>query len=188
MSSNRTLEARRISGLGVRKRPSFIARSSPLVEERVLDVGLAHREALRAVQRHAVGVGIVGGQRRGATEGSQFHPDGEGRVAPDPLGDPMRLGEEVVREVRSRLKWLMGQEPSLEALRAYVERLSSLGPVRLRVHLGLIKDLIIEVYNEAGQLALAYKVYRCWVSEYQALPDLDANANAVAIQHLKLEN
>jgi phage tail-like protein len=50
------------------------------------------------------------------------------------------------------------------------------------------KDLIIEVYNEAGQVALAYKVFRCWVSEFQALPDLDANANAVAIQHLKLEN
>jgi phage tail-like protein len=50
------------------------------------------------------------------------------------------------------------------------------------------KDLIIEIYNEAGQLALAYKVYRCWVSEYQAAPDLDANANAVALQHLKLEN
>jgi len=50
------------------------------------------------------------------------------------------------------------------------------------------KDVIVEVYNEAGQLALAYRVYRCWVSEYQALPDLDANANAVAIQHLKLEN
>jgi phage tail-like protein len=50
------------------------------------------------------------------------------------------------------------------------------------------KDIIIEVYNEAGQLALAYKVYRCWVSEFQALPDLDANANAVAIQSLKLEN
>ncbi len=50
------------------------------------------------------------------------------------------------------------------------------------------KDIIIEVYNEAGQLALAYKVYRCWVSEYQALPDLDANANAVAIQTIKLEN
>jgi phage tail-like protein len=50
------------------------------------------------------------------------------------------------------------------------------------------KDLIIEFYNEAGQLAIAYKVYRCWVSEYQALPDLDANANAVAIQHIKLEN
>jgi phage tail-like protein len=50
------------------------------------------------------------------------------------------------------------------------------------------KDLIIEVYNEAGQLAIAYKVYRCWVSEFQSLPDLDANANAVAIQHIKLEN
>ena len=50
------------------------------------------------------------------------------------------------------------------------------------------KDIIIEVYNEAGQLSLAYKVFRCWVSEYQSLPDLDANANAVAIQHIKLEN
>ena len=50
------------------------------------------------------------------------------------------------------------------------------------------KDIIIEVYNEAGQKALAYKIYRCWVSEFQSLPDLDANANAVAIQHLKLEN
>lgn len=50
------------------------------------------------------------------------------------------------------------------------------------------KDIIIEVYNEAGQLALAYKVYRCWVSEYTALPDLDANGNAVAIQSIKLEN
>ena len=50
------------------------------------------------------------------------------------------------------------------------------------------KDVRIEVYNEAGQLAVAYHVFRCWVSEFQALPDLDANANAVAIQHIKLEN
>lgn len=50
------------------------------------------------------------------------------------------------------------------------------------------KDIIIEMYNEAGQLAIAYKIYRCWVSEYQALPELDSNANAVAIQTLKLEN
>jgi phage tail-like protein len=50
------------------------------------------------------------------------------------------------------------------------------------------KDIIIEFLNEAGQVAIAYHVSRCWVSEYQALPDLDANANAVAIQHLKLEN
>lgn len=50
------------------------------------------------------------------------------------------------------------------------------------------RNIILEMYNEAGQKVLAYKVYRCWVSEYQAVPDLDANANAVAIQTLKLEN
>ena len=50
------------------------------------------------------------------------------------------------------------------------------------------KDVTLEVYNEAGQLAIAYKIFRCWVSEFQALADLDANANAVAIQHIKLEN
>jgi phage tail-like protein len=49
------------------------------------------------------------------------------------------------------------------------------------------KDIIIDVFNEAGQKAISYKVYRCWPSEYQALPDLDANANAVAIARLKLE-
>ena len=50
------------------------------------------------------------------------------------------------------------------------------------------KDIVIEFYNEAGQLALAYKVYRCWVSEYQALPALDANSSEVAIQSIRLEN
>lgn len=50
------------------------------------------------------------------------------------------------------------------------------------------KDIIIEMYNEAGQLAIAYKVFRCWVSEYQAIPDLDAKANEIAIQTIKLEN
>jgi len=50
------------------------------------------------------------------------------------------------------------------------------------------KNLVIQLLNEAGQVAVAYKVYRCWVSEYQILGELDANANAVAIQHLKLEN
>jgi phage tail-like protein len=50
------------------------------------------------------------------------------------------------------------------------------------------KDLIMDFYNEVGQLAIAYKVYRCWPSEYQALPELDAGANAVAIQTLTLQN
>lgn len=50
------------------------------------------------------------------------------------------------------------------------------------------KDILIDVYNEAGQKVISYHIFRCWVSEYQALPELDANANAVAIQHIKLEN
>jgi phage tail-like protein len=50
------------------------------------------------------------------------------------------------------------------------------------------KNIRIELLNEAGQVAIAYNVYRCWVSEFQALPELDASANAVAIQTLKLEN
>jgi phage tail-like protein len=59
----------------------------------------------------------------------------------------------------------------------------------LEVSLGdFRKDIILELYNEAGQLVIGYHVYRCWVSEFQALPELDANANAVAIQTLKLEN
>jgi phage tail-like protein len=50
------------------------------------------------------------------------------------------------------------------------------------------KDITIDTFNEAGQKVISYRLYRCWVSEYQAMPDMDANANAVAIQHIKLEN
>jgi phage tail-like protein len=50
------------------------------------------------------------------------------------------------------------------------------------------KEVILDLFNEAGQIVLSYQIFRAWVSEYQALPDLDANANAVAIQMLKLEN
>ncbi len=50
------------------------------------------------------------------------------------------------------------------------------------------KDVVLEFYNEAGQLALAYKIYRCWPSVYEALPALDANEAGVAIERLVLEN
>jgi phage tail-like protein len=51
------------------------------------------------------------------------------------------------------------------------------------------KDVLIELYNEAGQLVKAFKVYRCWPSEYQALPDLSADdPAAVAIELLRLEH
>jgi phage tail-like protein len=50
------------------------------------------------------------------------------------------------------------------------------------------KDIIVELLTEQAVVAKAYKVYRCWVSEYQALPEMDANANAVAIETLVLQN
>ena len=50
------------------------------------------------------------------------------------------------------------------------------------------KDLIIELLNEEGMVAKAYKVYRCWVSEYQATPELDANGKVIAIEHMVIQN
>jgi phage tail-like protein len=50
------------------------------------------------------------------------------------------------------------------------------------------KDILLEVSNEAGQVVLTYKIFRCWVSEFQPVADFDANANAISIQHIKLEN
>jgi phage tail-like protein len=49
------------------------------------------------------------------------------------------------------------------------------------------KDVRLEVYDERGTMVLAYRLFRCWVSEYQALPELDASSNAVAIETIKLE-
>ena len=53
---------------------------------------------------------------------------------------------------------------------------------------GFRKDILIELLNEQGVVAKAYKLFRCWVSEYQALPELDANGHAVAFEHIVLQN
>ncbi|HET6613311.1 MAG TPA: phage tail protein [Kofleriaceae bacterium] len=50
------------------------------------------------------------------------------------------------------------------------------------------KNIYLELLNEAGQVVKGYKIYRCWVSEYQALPELDANGNGVAFETLTLQN
>ncbi|WP_406641301.1 phage tail protein [Amycolatopsis sp. WGS_07] len=50
------------------------------------------------------------------------------------------------------------------------------------------RDLIVDVFDEGGQKVLSYQVFNCWVSEWQPVSDLDANANAVAVQHIKVEN
>jgi phage tail-like protein len=53
---------------------------------------------------------------------------------------------------------------------------------------GFRKDVLLEFHNEAGQVALVYKIYRAWVSEFNALPELDASANATAIQSIILQH
>jgi len=78
-------------------------------------------------------------------------------------------------------------DPEFEAWAAKVWQLGATAGAEVSLQ-DFRKDLILDFFNEAGQIAISYKIYRCWVSEYQALPDLDANANAVAIQHIKIEN
>jgi phage tail-like protein len=50
------------------------------------------------------------------------------------------------------------------------------------------KDILLDAFNDAGQKVISYKIYQCWVSEYQALADLDTSGNAVLIQRLTLQN
>jgi len=50
------------------------------------------------------------------------------------------------------------------------------------------RDIVLEMYNEAGQLVISYFIHRCWVSEYQALPELDANSFKVAIEKITIQN
>lgn len=52
----------------------------------------------------------------------------------------------------------------------------------------LRREVRIDLLNEERQPVLRFVVHRCWISEYQALPDLDGGGNAVAIEHIKLEN
>jgi phage tail-like protein len=94
-----------------------------------------------------------------------------GRNKFDPITLERGVTHDLEFEAWANKVWNFGAGPGAE---------SSLADFR--------KDVILDFFNEAGQKAISYKIFRCWVSEYQALPDLDANANAVAIQHLKLEN
>jgi phage tail-like protein len=74
-------------------------------------------------------------------------------------------------------------DPAFEAWANLVHSLDS--PISLR---NFRKDVIIDIFNEAGQLALSYQLFRCWPSEFHAVPELNAGTAAVAIQMLKLEN
>jgi phage tail-like protein len=128
--------------------------------------------------KYVAGISKVGGLKR--TTEVVTHRDGA-----DPstnLKSPGRTEYEAITLERG-----VTHDPEFEL---WAEKVWSLGAA-LESEVSLKdfrKNITIELYNENGQKALAYEVYRCWVSEYQALPELDANANAVAIQMLKLEN
>ena len=79
------------------------------------------------------------------------------------------LTDDTAFEAWANKVWQDGMDPGSEA---------SLADFR--------KDIVVDVFNEAGQKVLSYKVYRCWVSEYQALPSFDANGGAVAIERITI--
>jgi phage tail-like protein len=128
--------------------------------------------------RYVAGISKVGALKR-TTEIVEHREGGDpsmtrkspGRTKYDPITLERGVSHDKDFEQWANKVWNFGGGDGLE---------SSLADFR--------KDINIDVFNEAGQKVISYKVYRCWVSEYQALADLDANANAVAIQHMQLQN
>ena len=128
--------------------------------------------------RYVAGISKVGALKR-TTEPVEHREGGDpstvhkspGRTRYDPITLERGVTHDIDFEQWANKVWNFAGGPGAEA---------SLQDFR--------KDINIDVFNEAGQKVISYKVYRCWVSEFQALSDLDANANAVAIQHIKLEN
>jgi phage tail-like protein len=80
----------------------------------------------------------------------------------------------------------LSQDPAFQAWADYAQKLTSGAPSSSLKNLR--QNVLIVLLNEAAQPVIRYRLYRCWVSEYQAMPDLDGGGNSVAIEHLKLEN
>ena len=129
--------------------------------------------------KYVAGVSKVGALRR-TTE-----------VVAPPRGRRPLQQPQVARPHRVRADHARARRHPRPRVRALGEQGLELGQPSLGAEVSLKdfrKDIIIETYNEAGQVVIAYKLYRCWVSAYNAMPEMDANANAVAIQSITLEN
>ena len=128
--------------------------------------------------KYVAGVNKIGGLRR-TTEVIEHREGGDpstsrkspGRTEYDAITIERGVTHDTAFEEWANLVWQygvgLGSEVALKTFR---------------------KDIVIDLYNEAGQLVFSYKVFRCWVSEYQALPDLDANCGEVAIEYIRIEN
>jgi phage tail-like protein len=102
-------------------------------------------------------------------------------------------GNAIIRKGLGRTKYEaitmergLTQDAAFQTWANYAQVLSSGAPQTSLANLR--QNIIITLLNEAAQPVIQYKIYRCWVSEYQAMPDLDAGGNSVAIEHIKLEN
>jgi phage tail-like protein len=102
-------------------------------------------------------------------------------------------GNAIIRKGLGRTKYEpimlergLTQDPAFQTWADYAQSLTSGAPQTSLKNLR--QNIQITLLNEAAQPVIRYKIYRCWVSEYQALPDLDAGTNLVAIEHLRLEN
>lgn len=136
------------------------------------------RFRIRCEGRYVAAVNKVSALRR-TTEVISFREGGDPstqRVSPgqtrfEPITLERGLTHDPEFENWARRVWQFGAGPGAE--------------VSLR---SFRRDIAIDFFNEAGQLVITYNVFRCWPSEYQALPELDASANAIAIQTLVLQH
>jgi phage tail-like protein len=104
-------------------------------------------------------------------------------------GDPttMRKAPGISKFEPITLERGVTHDTEFEAWASLVWRINNPAGAQIALS-GFRKNLLLELHNEAGQIALVYKIYRAWVSEYNALPELDASANAVAIQSIILQH
>ena len=136
------------------------------------------RFRLRWDGRHVAGLSKASGLQ--STAEVARHRDGGDPSSP--RRSPGRTEFEAITLERG-----VTHDPEFEAWARKVRDIGA-GPHAEASLKNLRKDIALEVLNEAGQVAVSYRIFRCWVSEFQALPDPDAHANAVAIQHITLEN
>ncbi len=125
--------------------------------------------------RYVAGVSKISGLKRTTTVTQHREGAGPGRLRNTPgttSYEPLVL-ERVVSQDREFEIWA-------QAVYDY-ERGAPGAPDRFR------RDVVIDVFNEAGDKVLSYYLYRCWVSEYQALPELDAEGNAAAVESITLQ-
>jgi phage tail-like protein len=128
--------------------------------------------------RYVAGVSKVSALKR-STDAIKFREGGDpsttrvtpGQTTYDPITLERGVTEDIEFEQWARQVWNFGAGLGMEVALKNFRR-----------------NITIEVYNEAGQLVIAYNVYRCWPSSYQALADLDAGGNAISIQSLVLQN